>query len=111
MGMIIIDKETDREFEILDRGMRWQGTHRLWNGRVEPLVKDMVPPQPEVLLILQRKTHVFGGVVFEETGESRVARKGDWTFFAAKCPTYWEHDDQGGAWSVILRPVAIEDQP
>lgn len=58
-----------------------------------------------LFLRLIRKRHTFGGVVFEETGESRVAKTGDWTFFAGKSPTFWEHDDLGGAFSVILRHV------
>jgi hypothetical protein len=53
------------------------------------------------------KQHVFGGVVFEETGEIRLPRKGEW--FTYKDELYV---DQTGNWREehkIMRPLHVED--
>ncbi len=49
----------------------------------------------------------FGGVIYEEDGV-RIAKKGDYSLFADSELIYWSRDDLGLAWSVILKPIAVE---
>jgi hypothetical protein len=58
------------------------------------------------------KLHVFGGVTFEETGETRMPRVGEWVMGSLDSrPRFLA----GGDWSVmgdciIVRPVSVEGQ-
>ena len=68
----------------------------------------------ETHMAVQVKRHIFGGVVFEETGEVREPKVGEWALNArAGHPFFWAVNarlawDQGSPRYTILRPVAIE---
>ena len=58
------------------------------------------------------KRHTFGGVVFEETGEFRSPRFGEWHLAddPQPFPCVWDvRDHVGNDPNIILRPVALEE--
>jgi len=108
LGNIIkttIDGE-ELEFEVLDPGIRNAATHRIWAGNVELLTKNGADyPMGATLLILQHKTHTFGGVVFEETGEERLVQPDEF-YRKQGCLRHrpnWQ--GEGSVPYTILRPV------
>ncbi len=52
-------------------------------------------------------THVYGGIVFVETGEVRYIRGGEWALTSG-IPVLWDCVSMGEY--IILRPVGVEGQ-
>jgi len=66
-----------------------------------------------VLMAPAPTIHEFGGVKFEETGEERCARPGEWCFLPEERLVYWDkgmHDNHPRI-SRILRPLQGEKEP
>ena len=107
MGTIFTDEETKHKFEVLNRG-RTEGVTHFFEpgGNIIPIAPHYLENIDLVKLRLIRPRHTFGGVEFEED-ENRLAKKGDYVLFCGQL-IYSNEDDPGGAWSLILRPVAIE---
>lgn len=121
--MIIIDKETGQEYEVLDgsrerqpytsysNGANGDATHYLVRGGVfaEHGSSRALHGTP---LRLVRPRHTFGGVVFEETGEVRKPEKdefylGNVTDGRSVLTQHGPGRNHGSEYP-ILRPVALE---
>lgn len=74
--MIIIDKETGLEYEVLALGNREHATHHMnLSGWIKE-ADGFAPAQVALRLILPRYT--FGGVEYEKIGEDRQAGPGEY---------------------------------
>jgi len=81
-----------------------------WDGKLDKAVFDAID---KVRLIIRPVPvqHVFGGIVFEETGEERPPRKGEWflskyqkdTVLACASGDYSEYVQ------TIVKPVRIQE--
>jgi len=109
MHTIIVDKATGFEYEI--RGADNEGDHFIDLGGHIKVVGD--EGVERVRLRLLKPRHVFGGVVFEETGEKRKAIRGEWVLDDhCDSPTPVPgsvYDEETFREFIILRPVALED--
>ncbi len=78
-------------------------------GRVPRDASDEALRLNEAVRAFDPKRHVFGGVVWEEVGERRVPRPGDW-WLGKYSPTavLCISDHSPGNPRHILRPVALE---
>ena len=110
--MIIIDKQTGREFEILLLHQA-KGTHNpdgiipdhILNEDASAIIHTGEDHSSPIYFRLIRKRHTYGGIVFEEGGLEYDV-KGKWVL--GHGPTYAEWSDQTIAYRV-LHPVALED--
>lgn len=98
--MIIIDKGTGLEYQVL--GRESGATHSISESGIANGIGEIGWP-----LRLIRSRHTFGGVVYEEAG-TRLARAGDYSLFSDYALIYWHSDDRGLAHSTILKPVGLE---
>ncbi len=77
--MNIIDKETGREFEVLGKPTTFPiadvATHVIGT---DCKIREAGSGTYLCYLRLIRKRHMFGGVVFEETGERQVPHADQW---------------------------------
>ena len=103
--MILVDKETGKEYE-------WRSGKAVAYG--DSLVLYNFLGDDVARLISVPKRHTFGRVTFEETGEVRAARKGEWRLSKwtegepeEETAAILQTEDTWGSNYVILRPVRI----
>ena len=100
----------EEEYKILnrDRVIPNNATHFInLEGSVRKVRPGLYTPEPNFLRLV-RPRHTFGGVTFEETGERRTPKEGEWFLtefsngatFATVAFTFT---------TSILRPVSVVD--
>jgi len=81
-----------------------QGYNGVWEGFAMRAIVHLIPKPPI--------THDFGGIRFEETGEVRRVREGEW-YLSTKGKVWPVHDLHQYDYIhnyIILKPITIIDQ-
>ena len=108
-----IDGE-ELEFELLNHGRTDDVTHYISvQGHISVIAHDFELSTHLTPLRLIRETYVFGGVVFEKTGETRKAKADEWVLqylldAIRATPTFVTSNETCQEYA-ILHPVALED--